>query len=129
MRIDTTRMVMMMSVIRFMPLVPVLPFFRFFYKLHALRDIEYLQIGIILANLLHPYLLEANITDLQIRFTLSDLHHLLRSRIIRFRTLPGWNYTMDNKLISCNPFSKETLRLYRHRHHLSFRQLSGTCGK
>lgn len=129
MRIDTTRMVMMMSVIRFMPLVPVLPFFRFFYKLHALRDIEYLQIGIILANLLHPYLLEANITDLQIRFTLSDLHHLLRSRIIRFRTLPGWNYTMDNKLISCNPFCKETLRLYRHRHHLSFRQLSGTCGK
>src|SRR5699024_9967327 len=112
MRIDTTRMVMMMSVIRFMPLMPVLPFFRFFYKLHALRDIEYLQIGIILANLLHPYLLEANITDLQIRFTLSDLHHLLRSRIIRFRTLPGWNYTMDNKLISCNPFSKETLRLY-----------------
>ena len=124
--VDTARMVMMSIT---MPFMPVLLFLRLFYKLHALRDIEYLQIGIIFTNLLHPYLLETDITDLQIRFALSDLHHLPWSRIIRLRTLSGWNYTMDGKLISCYLFSKETLWLYRHCYHLSFRQLSGTCGK
>lgn len=91
---------------------------------NTFRQVEHLQVGIVLYDIVHPGRFKSDVADLQGKLRLFHFDHLLGCGIVGFGALTGRHHTVDCIFIAGNLFGKVSLGLYGYGYHLFGRLFS-----
>ena len=89
-------------------------------KVDAFGSIEYLDMGRIVHQALHPCLFEADVSDAKIGFAISKGNQLLGDRVVCLRAGTFGNHADYLELVSCDGFGEITLRFECDGNHWLF---------
>ena len=80
------------------------------YEVDSFGGVEHLDMGGIVHQTIHPGLFEADVSDAEIGFAVSQRHELLGDRIIGFRAGTFGDHADYRELVACNGFREIALR-------------------
>ena len=87
------------------------------YEVDSFGGVEHLDMGGIVHQTIHPGLFEADVSDAEIGFAVSQRHELLGDRIIGFRAGTFGDHADYFEFISGNSFREITLRFQGDGNH------------